>query len=115
MRYAIAAALAVLLHAPAVSAGGIEGVWKTESGEQAQLYGCGKAVCVRLLTGEFKGEVLSQDLVDDGSGQLAGTIRDPSDDKVYAGYAKLAGPQTMKLQGCALKIFCKTQTWTRLK
>jgi uncharacterized protein (DUF2147 family) len=114
MKKVLAAAAVVLLLAAPVSAAEIEGVWKTESGEQAQVYGCGSAFCIKLLTGDHKGQVISKDLVDDGSGQLSGSLRDPSDDKVYSGYASLKG-KNLKLQGCALKIFCKTQTWARIK
>jgi uncharacterized protein (DUF2147 family) len=109
-----AAVIAVAFLSTTASAAEIEGVWKTESGEQAQFYGCGKAMCIKLLTGDYKGQVISDDLADDGSGQYSGSLRDPSDDKVYSGHAKLSGG-ALKLQGCALKIFCKTQTWARVK
>lgn len=109
-----AGAVAMMVIAGAASAAEIEGVWKTENGDQAQFYGCGKAMCIKLLSGKFKGQVISDDLSDDGTGQYSGSLRDPSDDKVYSGYAKIAGG-ALKLQGCALKIFCKTQTWARIK
>ena len=113
--YLAVALLAAGLSGPAQAAAGVEGVWRTESGEQAQMYACGKAICVKLLTGDFKDTMLSQDLAEDGAGVWSGSLFNPGDGKTYAGSATLAGDSSLKLKGCALKIFCKTQTWTRVK
>lgn len=109
----LAAVLAGLAATPALSAG-ITGVWKTEKGANAEVYACGKAVCIKLVDGDFKGRVISDDLVDDGSGAYSGSLTNPEDGRTYSGYATVAG-NALKLKGCALKIFCKSQTWTRVK
>ena len=41
-----------------------------------------------------------------------GTITDPQDDKTYSGTAKLAG-SSLELTGCAMSVFCRTQTWKK--
>ena len=48
-----------------------------------------------------------------GAADYAGTITDPEDNKEYTGSAKVSA-KSMKLKGCALKIFCQTQTWKKL-
>lgn len=113
-RFAAALAVFVLAAAPVSAAEGIDGVWKTPKGSHAQIYGCGGARCVKLIDGPFKGQVLSSDMADDGSGSWSGSLLNPEDGKTYSGYATLAGG-ALKLKGCALKIFCKSQTWQRVK
>ncbi|BBE73846.1 DUF2147 domain-containing protein [Oharaeibacter diazotrophicus] len=108
------AVAAVLLAGPALAAGGVEGVWKTERGSNAEIYGCGKATCIKLIDGPYKGKIIADDLVDDGSGSYSGSLTDPESGKTYSGYASVSG-NALKLKGCALKIFCKSQTWTRVK
>ncbi len=95
-------------------ADGIDGVWKTPKGSNAQIYGCGGARCVKLIDGPYKGKVLSSDMTDDGSGTWSGSLLNPEDGRTYSGYASVAGG-SLKLKGCALKIFCKSQVWTRVK
>ena len=89
----------------------IEGNWKTKSGETAAISKCGGSFCIKLKTGEHAGKRIGK--LKGASGSYAGTITDPSDDKQYSGSAKVSG-KSMKLKGCALKIFCKTQNWKKL-
>jgi uncharacterized protein (DUF2147 family) len=108
----IAFALSALLFA-ATGAGAAEpvvGQWKTASGETAKIAACGGAYCITLVTGDFKGRQIGRM---SGSGEkYAGEITDPKAEKTYAGSATVTGA-SMKLTGCALKIFCKSQTWSR--
>ena len=49
-----------------------------------------------------------------GSGNdYSGEITDPSEDKIYSGYGTVSG-NTLKMKGCVMSLFCKSQTWTRL-
>ncbi|MGI9352500.1 MAG: DUF2147 domain-containing protein [Rhizobiaceae bacterium] len=93
------------------SAEPIVGNWKTKSGETAAINKCGGAFCIKLKTGDYAGENIGK--LSGSGAEYSGTIRDPEDDKVYTGSAKVSGAR-MKLKGCALKIFCQTQTWKRL-
>lgn len=45
-------------------------------------------------------------------GRYSGPVTDPRANRTYSGRAALAG-DTLKLTGCALKIFCQTGTWAR--
>ncbi len=96
---------------PSFAAEPIEGNWKTASGETAAIAKCGGAYCVTLKTGKYSGKRIGKM---SGSGaSYSGTITDPADDKQYSGSAKISG-SAMKMRGCALKVFCKTQNWSKL-
>lgn len=89
----------------------IEGNWKTKSGETAAIAKCGGAFCITLKTGTHAGKRIGR--LSGSNGSYEGTITDPEDDKEYSGSAKVNG-SSMKLKGCALKVFCQTQNWKKL-
>ncbi len=92
-------------------AGEMDGNWRTESGETVKMYsGCG-GVCGELTTGKHSGTVIVK--MKGRSGKYNGTVLDPGPNKLYSGSAVLQGNK-IKLQGCALKIFCKTQYWKKM-
>lgn len=98
------------LSAPAFAAS-IEGNWRTQSGETANIAKCGSSFCITLKSGTYSGKRIGKMK---GSGNsYSGTITDPADDKAYSGSAQISGA-SMKLKGCALKIFCKTQNWKKM-
>ncbi len=108
-----AAAIGFVLAATsaAFAAEPIVGKWKTASGETANIAKCGGAYCITLKTGKYAGQNIGKMR---GSGaSYKGNIKDPANDKNYSGSAKVSG-SSMKLKGCALKIFCKTQNWKKL-
>ncbi|NDW04139.1 DUF2147 domain-containing protein [Jiella pacifica] len=108
---ALAAAAIFAASIPAASAAApIVGNWRTASGETAKISACGKAYCTTILTGEHKGKRIGQM---SGSGSsYAGRITDPANGRTYEGTAEVDG-NSLKLTGCALKIFCRSQSWTR--
>lgn len=88
----------------------VVGTWTTASGETAKIASCGGAYCITLVTGQFKGQQIGRM---SGSGaSYEGEITDPKAEKTYAGSAEV-GATSMKLTGCALKVFCKSQTWKK--
>ncbi|MBA3447258.1 MAG: DUF2147 domain-containing protein [Pseudaminobacter sp.] len=103
---------AALLMTGAAYADPIEGNWKTHSGETAAIGGCGGGFCITLKTGKHSGKQIGK-MSASGDNKYKGTITDPADDKTYSGSAKLAGA-SLSMTGCALKIFCKTQTWNKM-
>jgi uncharacterized protein (DUF2147 family) len=105
-----AAAMTAVLTGTALAEDVIVGQWKTQSGETAVISG-GGSFAIKLTTGKHTGKTIGS--MSGSDGKYAGTITDPADDKKYSGTARVSGT-TMKLKGCALKIFCKTQTWTKL-
>ena len=89
----------------------IVGNWKTESGETAAIGACGSSFCITVKTGQFAGKRIGR--LKGSGASYKGTITDPSDGKEYSGSAKVNGGN-MRLKGCALAIFCKTQSWSKL-
>ena len=110
-RMSIAVA-AVTMMAGAACADPIEGNWKTADGPTAAIGKCGGSFCVVMKTGSYVGKQIGK-FQPSGGNSYTGTLTDPKDDKTYTGSAKLNGP-SLSLTGCALKIFCKTQRWSRL-
>jgi uncharacterized protein (DUF2147 family) len=105
-----AAAMTAILTGSAFAEDIIVGNWKTQSGETAAITG-GGSYSITLKTGKHAGKTIGA--LSGGDGKYSGTITDPADDKQYSGSARVSGT-SMKLKGCALKVFCKTQTWTKL-
>jgi uncharacterized protein (DUF2147 family) len=46
-------------------------------------------------------------------GNYSGEITDPEADKTYSGSGAVSG-NSLKMKGCVMSVFCKSQTWTRL-
>ena len=95
----------------AAHAEAIVGKWKTQSGETAAIAKCGGSYCVTLRTGKYAGKRIGK--MKGAGGSYKGSITDPSNDRNYSGSAKVSG-KSMKMRGCALKVFCRTQTWRKL-
>ena len=107
-------AMSTLLAFGLTSAGAaepIEGNWKTQSGETAAISSCGAAFCVTLKTGKYSGKQIGK--MSGTGAKYKGSITDPADDKTYSGSASIAG-SSMKMKGCVLSVFCKTQTWSKM-
>lgn len=106
-------AAAITLVAGAAYADDIEGKWKTQSGSNATISGCGGSFCIKLTSGEHAGKQIGK-MKASGGGKYAGEITDPADDKTYAGKATLSGA-TLRMKGCVLGgLICKSQTWKKL-
>ena len=112
MKIILAAAAAVVFMTGAAMADPIQGNWKTESGETATIASCSGGYCITLKSGKFAGKRIGQ-FKADGGAKYSGRITDPADDKTYKGSATVSG-KSMKMQGCVMAVFCKTQTWTKL-
>jgi uncharacterized protein (DUF2147 family) len=109
--FAAALALSAGSLATQVSAAeAIEGNWKTLVGDTARIASCDKGFCITLANGKFAGKQIGH--MQGAGGLYNGQITDPKDDKTYEGSAAVTG-NALKLQGCVLKIFCKTQIWVR--
>jgi uncharacterized protein (DUF2147 family) len=105
------AAVLALAGTMAHAAEPIEGNWKTASGETATIGKCGSAYCVTLKTGKHAGKQIGR--LSGKDSEYSGEITDPADDKTYAGSGSVNG-NSLKMKGCVMKVFCKSQTWSRL-
>lgn len=104
--------LLAVVFAPAMAlADPIEGEWKTSDTSIATINGCGDQFCIVMKTGDWPGKEIGR-LKASGKGIYSGTVTDPRDEREYSGRATLKG-NSLKLTGCALKIFCQTEIWSR--
>jgi uncharacterized protein (DUF2147 family) len=114
MRFAkivVCAAFACQLATAALAAEPIEGKWKNGPVEIIAVAACGDGFCLTMTTGEYAGQSIGKLK---GSGMdYAGEITDPGNKKTYSGTGTVDG-KILKLKGCALKIFCRTESWNRL-
>jgi uncharacterized protein (DUF2147 family) len=107
----LASAMILTAASASLAAEPIVGNWKTASGETAAIASCGGSYCITLKTGKHAGKRIGNLA---GSGDsYSGQITDPANDKTYSGSASISG-SSLKMQGCVLKILCKSQTWTRM-
>lgn len=109
-RFIVAGALVAAMAGPAL-AEPIEGTWlRPSTGALVKFSKCGSSYCAKAVSGEFTGKSVGKFT---GSGEsYTGTLTDLKEDKTYSGRAKVTG-NTMKLEGCVLKVFCKGENWQR--
>ena len=88
----------------------ILGNWQTASGTLARISKCGASFCITLRSGKHKGKRIGR--LNGKGTSYSGTITDPNSGKVYNGSASVNG-RSMALSGCVLRLFCRSQTWTR--
>ena len=50
-----------------------------------------------------------------GENKWSGAIYNADEGKSYAVNVKLVSSNKLALQGCVLRVFCKSQTWTRVE
>lgn len=125
--WAIAAILT--MGASVAQADGIGGIFQTQANDQGnvgmvEFYDCGGKYCGRLVKSfdkagkeigsPYTGRNIVADMTDDGGGKFSGgTIWDPGADKTYRSKMVLSG-STLNVSGC-VAVFCKTQTWTKIR
>jgi uncharacterized protein (DUF2147 family) len=95
----------------AYSAEPILGNWKTEDGATSAITQCGGAYCITVKTGKYAGKKIGT--FNGKGGSYSGRLTDPASNKTYDGVISVAG-DTVKMKGCVMKVFCQSQTWTRL-
>ncbi|NTE88411.1 DUF2147 domain-containing protein [Agrobacterium rubi] len=96
---------------PAKAVEPIEGKWKNGPVDIVAITPCGESFCLKMASGEYAGQSIGKLR---GKGlDYSGDITDPADQKTYSGSGTVSGT-TLKLKGCALKIFCQTVVWNRL-
>ncbi len=120
---------ALVISAGAALADPVEGVWKTQPGDDG-TYGlvtistCGNQICGVLGQGFDSagnkidrgniGKRMIWDMKSNGGGKYSGgKIWAPDRDKTYNSKMALSG-NTLKVSGCVIGI-CRSQTWSRVK
>lgn len=89
----------------------IVGNWKTMEGDTAAITPCAGSYCVTLKTGKYAGKQIGR--MQGTGNSYTGELTDPAEDKTYSGSGTVSG-NTVRMKGCVMKVFCKSQTWTKL-
>ncbi|WP_246217750.1 DUF2147 domain-containing protein [Jiella pacifica] len=107
----LATVLAAAFATPSFSAEPIRGKWRAPGGGIVQVSTCGGNYCATVISGRHKGKAVGR--MAGSGGTYEGEVTDPRDDRTYSGSATVSKTE-LELTGCALKVFCKTQVWTRI-
>lgn len=125
--------LLLLLAAP----GDATGTWRTPRGAQIALAPCGASLCGRIVslqplpgnprqldvrnsdaklrTRPLKGLTMLSGFTGGPPRWTGGKVYNPEDGRTYSGRIELVDANTLKLTGCALAVFCRSQSWTRVR
>lgn len=131
----IAALLALFAAAPPPPADAT-GLWRTPRGAEIRIERCGPALCGRIETLQpVPGNAAMRDVRNSNAALRSrplkglpmltgftggparwsgGQVYNPEDGRTYSGSIELLNAQTLKLTGCALRIFCRSQQWRRV-
>ena len=133
MKHSFIAAAALSVLSTAALADPIDGLWKTEAGDEGSylhvsIQPCGSATCGtidsaydasgdQLLDFEHLGKQMIWDMTPDGdSAYGGGKIWAPDRDKTYGSKMQLEGQNKLIVKGCvAGGLICRSQTWTRVQ
>jgi uncharacterized protein (DUF2147 family) len=116
------------------------GLWLTEDGEaKVQIHSCGEAFCGKIawlknpndpqtrqpkLDGANKDaskksqpilglEIISGMKPGARPDQWSGSLYDPEEGKTYSGSLTMQSMLSLKLEGCVLGLFCRSEIWKR--
>lgn len=133
----IATAALGLLATPALAADAT-GLWQTPTnGGQVEIARCGNSLCGKLVSSNhirenpalkdvrnkdesqrvrtLKNLQMLYDFTGGPTKWTGGKVYNPDDGGTYSGTIELIGENQLKLKGCIVAPFCKTQVWTRLR
>jgi uncharacterized protein (DUF2147 family) len=121
-------------------AGSAEGIWLSEDHDtKVQIVDCGGKLCGTVIwvdelidpdTGKPKTDFNNPDpikrkrpliglqvvngLKPDGPDHWSGLIYNADDGHTYQASMQVKGANTVKVQGCVLRVLCKSHVWTRV-
>jgi uncharacterized protein (DUF2147 family) len=137
--WCFATALLVLSAAPAFAADP-SGLWLTQDGEaKVQIYNCGQAFCGKIAWLKHPNDPKTNKPKTDASNsdaskksrpvlgleiisamkpggrpdQWSGSLYDPEEGKTYSGSLTMQNMLNIKLEGCVLALFCRSEIWKR--
>jgi uncharacterized protein (DUF2147 family) len=98
------------------------GTWlRPSTGTQVNFYNCAGKLCGKIVAvkdqsrkGEI-GTVIMNGAAKSGDNEWRGDVLNTEDGKTYSGTVTLEGPNALNLKGCVAAIFCKGETWQRVK
>ncbi len=131
------AALILACAAPAL-ASPIDGLWQTpEKNGTVRIYDCGGSICGKIVNSDniranpnltdeknrneslrtrpMKDLVIINGVSGGPREWKGGSVYNPEDGGTYHGSLTLIAPDTLKLTGCVIYPFCKSEVWRRIK
>ena len=118
---AIACALTVVsMDAAAAGAGQLFGTWKRPTtGVIVSVFRCGGGLGVKVLKSAVRkriGKVYMCGAKRGSNGTYWGKLRNPEDNLLYSGGARLISTRQLKLSGCIPgTALCRSEVWHRVK
>ena len=132
-----AAALVLGVSAPAF-AQDVTGLWQTQTnGGQVEISRCGNSLCGKLANSDhikadptvkdvknkdaslrtrpLKNMQMLYDFTGGPQKWTGGKVYNAADGGTYSGTITVTSANSLKLKGCIVAPFCKTETWTRIK
>ena len=139
MKLILSAAFGLVCMSNAAMAASAEGIWLSEDRDtKVQIVDCGGKLCGKVIwvdelidpdTGKPKTDFHNPDpvkrkrpliglqvvngLVPDGPDKWSGSIYNADDGRTYQASMKVQSANTAKVQGCVLRVLCKSHIWTR--
>ena len=127
---ALAVGIATSSNANAQTDGDLSGIWLTQDqGSTVRISRCSRGYCgsivnatkgavdtnnpdLRLRTRPLEGLMILQAPTPTADG-FEGQLYNPRDGKSYSGRLVAVGKDSLSVTGCAMGVFCRTQTWAR--
>jgi uncharacterized protein (DUF2147 family) len=122
-RFALFAVTAVVLMGAAPARATVEGVWLDKDGGTVRIHSCGDGMCGTIVSLATRGKPNPRERVGvpvlmgmrpAGPGKWTGRLYNVDDGKTYTGNLIEVGPDTIRIEGCALFI-CGGENLTRVK
>jgi uncharacterized protein (DUF2147 family) len=104
------------------SAADPHGIWvRPSTGTQVSFYACGSKLCAKIVSVKDEarkkevGTVIIKGMTKTGNDKWEGDLLDIESGKTYSGVATLEGPTALNLKGCVAGLFCRGETWAKVK
>ena len=137
--FAMSAAVSAIMFAAPAAAADPSGTWLTADGEaQVQIANCGDAYCGKIVwlkepndpatktpkLDKFNKDALKRTrpvlglqiiygMKPSAPNEWKGSLYNPEDGNTFTGSLAMQGMDRMKLEGCVLAIFCRSEVWKK--
>jgi len=98
------------------------GKWvRPSTGTQINFYACGGKLCAKIVAVKDEarkktiGTVIVKGMTKSGDNKWEGDLLNTDDGKIYSGVATLENPTALNLKGCVAGLFCRGETWAKVK
>ncbi len=98
------------------------GNWvRPSTGTQVSFYACGGKLCGKIVAVKDQsrqktvGTVIMKGAAKSGDNKWEGDLLDTESGKIYSGVVTLEGPSALNLKGCVAGLFCRGETWTKVR